>query len=81
MLRVERQAGALERRPDTLVDGAKAGEGRIEKTNANTFGIDESADVGTDENTPVVLAYKKRETFTGRIQKVTVETFPAAPKK
>ncbi len=64
-----------------LVDGDKTGEGRIDKTNANTFGIDESADVGTDENTPVVLTYRKRETFTGRIAKVTVETFPASAKK
>jgi arylsulfatase A-like enzyme len=64
-----------------LMDGQAIGSGRVEKTNANTFGIDESADVGTDENTPVVLAYAKRETFTGRIFKVKVETFPAAPKK
>jgi arylsulfatase len=64
-----------------LVDGEKAGEGRIGKTNANTFGIDESADVGTDENTPVVLAYRKRENFTGKIAKVTVETFPDMAKK
>jgi len=28
------------------VDGKKTGEGRIAKTNYNTFGIDESADVG-----------------------------------
>ena len=63
------------------VDGDKIGEGRIEKTNSNTFGIDESADVGTDENTPVTLAYAKRETFTGRIGSVTVETFPAEAKK
>jgi arylsulfatase len=64
-----------------LMDGEKVGEGRIAKTNANTFGIDESADVGTDENTPVVLAYRNKETFSGRISKVTVETFPVAAKK
>lgn len=49
-------------------------EGRIAKTNANTFGIDEAADLGTDENTPVVAAYSKRERFTGAIDKVTIET-------
>ena len=54
---------------------------RIPKTNSNTFGIDESADVGTDENTPVSLAYAKREVFTGRIGSVTVKTFPASAKK
>lgn len=59
------------------MDGAKIGEGKIAKTNSNTFGIDESADVGTDENTPVNPAYKHKEKFTGKIHKVTVETFPA----
>jgi len=58
------------------LDGQKVGEGRIAKTNSNTFGIDESADVGTDENTPVVPAYKGKERFTGKIGTVTVETFP-----
>ena len=64
-----------------LIDGQKAGSGMITKTNANTFGIDESADVGTDENTPVSLTYAKREVFTGRIGSVTVETFPASATK
>ena len=58
------------------LDGNKIGEGKIAKTNSNTFGIDESADVGTDENTPVNPAYAKKEKFTGKIHKVTVETFP-----
>jgi arylsulfatase len=58
------------------LDGKKIGEGKIAKTNSNTFGIDESADVGTDENTPVNPAYAKKEKFTGKIYKVTVETFP-----
>ena len=57
-----------------LVDGNKVGEGVIVNTNSNTFGIDESADVGTDENTPVMLAYAKKEKFTGKINKVTIET-------
>jgi arylsulfatase len=57
-----------------LLDGEKIGEGRIAKTNSNTFGIDESADVGTDENTPVTPAYAKRERFTGRIGSVTLQT-------
>lgn len=58
------------------MDGNKIGEGRIAKTNSNTFGIDESADVGTDENTPVNPAYAKREKFTGKIKSVTIETKP-----
>jgi len=58
------------------IDGNKVGEGQITHTNSNTFGIDESADVGTDENTPVVLSYKGKEKFTGKIEKVVVEVFP-----
>ncbi|HQW26571.1 MAG TPA: arylsulfatase [Saprospiraceae bacterium] len=58
------------------VDGTKVVEGNIPKTNSNTFGIDESADVGTDQNTPVLPAYHGKENFTGKINKVTVETFP-----
>lgn len=58
------------------LDGKKIGEGKIKKTNSNTFGIDESADVGTDENTPVVPSYHGKEKFTGKIEKVVVEVFP-----
>ena len=60
-----------------FLDGVKIGEGPIAKTNANTFGIDESADVGTDENTPVFPGYHHKEKFIGHIRQVTVETFPA----
>ena len=58
------------------LDGKKIAEGKIGKTNSNTFGIDESADVGEDQNTPVFLGYKGKEKFTGKIEKVTIETFP-----
>jgi len=58
------------------LDEKKIGEGRIAKTNSNTFGIDESADVGVDQNTPVFLPYHGKEKFTGKINKVTIETFP-----
>lgn len=58
-----------------LVDGQKIGEGKIKNTNSNTFGIDESADVGTDENTPVHVPYRGKEDFTGKIERVTIETF------
>lgn len=56
------------------LDETKVGEGKIAHTNSNTFGIDESADVGTDENTPVTPLYAKKERFTGKIKSVTVET-------
>jgi arylsulfatase A-like enzyme len=58
-----------------LLDGNKIGEGRVGKTNYNTFGIDESADVGEDQNTPVYHGYKGKDHFNGNIAKVTVETF------
>ncbi len=58
------------------LDGKKIGEGKIGKTNSNTFGIDESADVGEDQNTPVFPGYHGKEKFTGKIEKVTIETFP-----
>lgn len=57
-------------------DGNKIAEGKIGKTNSNTFGIDESADVGTDENTPVHPGYAKRENFTGKIYSVVIDTKP-----
>lgn len=57
-----------------FLEETKIGEGKILHTNGNTFGIDESADVGTDENTPVTMAYAKKERFNGRIKTVTIET-------
>ncbi|MBL7850923.1 MAG: arylsulfatase [Cyclobacteriaceae bacterium] len=62
-----------------MLDGQKIGEGKITHTNANTFGIDESADVGTDENTPVHVPYRGKEDFNGKIDRVTIETFPRKP--
>ena len=59
-----------------FLDDKKIGEGKIAKTHSNTFGIDETADVGVDQNTPVNPAYKGKSKFTGKIKKVTVETFP-----
>jgi arylsulfatase len=58
------------------LDGNKIGEGVITKTNSNMFGVDETADVGTDENTPVFPGYHGKEQFTGKISHVTIETFP-----
>ena len=53
----------------------KAAEGKIAKTNSNTFGIDESADVGTDENTPVILDMRRRKNSQVRLSG-KIETFP-----
>ena len=55
------------------IDGNKAGEGRIEKTQPGIFSVDDLADVGTDDGTPVT-DYGKSRKFTGTLNKVTIET-------
>ena len=57
-----------------LVNGTRVAEGRIPKTNAFVFSLDEGADVGMDEDTPVTEAYRAgvASRFTGRIDKVTI---------
>jgi arylsulfatase len=58
------------------INGQKVAEGRIGNTNANMFSADEGADVGMDDDTPVSDAYQAGPSsrFTGRINKVTIET-------
>lgn len=57
-----------------FVNGDKAAEGRIDRTQPFVFSADEGADVGLDGETPVTSDYKERDNrFTGRIQKVTVD--------
>jgi arylsulfatase A-like enzyme len=57
-----------------LVNGKKAGEGKITHTQPNIFSADETADVGVDEATPVTEDYKEGENaFTGKIKKIVVE--------
>ena len=55
------------------IDGNKVGEGRIEKTQPGIFSVDDLADVGTDDGTPVT-DYGKSRKFTGTLNKVTIET-------
>ncbi|MBX9788532.1 MAG: arylsulfatase [Pirellulales bacterium] len=57
-----------------LVDGAKVAEGRIDRTQLGVFSADETADVGSDEATPVTEDYAEGDNaFTGTIHKVLVE--------
>ena len=58
------------------MNGEKVAEGRIEHTQAGLFSADETADVGIDLGTPVVEAIgaEAKSRFTGRIEKLTVET-------
>lgn len=55
------------------VDGAKLGEGRIEKTQPGIFSVDDLADVGTDDGTHVA-DYGPSAKFNGKLGKVTIET-------
>lgn len=57
-----------------LVNGTKVAEGRIEKTIPNIISVDETANVGVDEETPVTDDYKERANrFTGVIHEVVIE--------
>ena len=58
-----------------LIDGKKAGEGRIERTQAGIFSADETADVGIDLATPVVerIGAEAKSKFNGSIPKLVVE--------
>lgn len=64
------------------IDGEECGKGRIEKTNQNMFSLDEGADVGMDEATPVSKNYKtgKANRFNGKIKQISIEVFPADKK-
>jgi arylsulfatase len=57
-----------------FVNGQKAAEGRIDRTQCCAFSADEGADAGIDDGTPVSEDYKAGEEsrFTGKIAKVTV---------
>jgi len=55
------------------IDGIKAGEGKIAKTQAGIFSVDDLADVGTDDGTPVA-DYGTSKKFNGKIGKVKIET-------
>jgi len=55
------------------LNGKKVGEGRLERTQPGIFSVDDAADVGVDEGTPVVEDYQPRDgKFTGTIGQVLV---------
>ena len=61
-----------------FVDGKKAAEGHIPKTQPFAFSADEGADVGVDGETAVSDDYKPADSrFTGRIVKVTIDVKPS----
>ena len=57
-----------------FVNDKKVAEGRIGRTQPMIFSLDETADVGMDDATPVSEDYKAADNkFTGKILKVTVD--------
>jgi arylsulfatase len=60
-----------------VINGKKAGEGKIARTQPGIFSADEGVDVGLDGETAVSDDYKEGDNkFTGKIQKVTVDVGP-----
>lgn len=53
------------------VDGQKLAEGRLARTQPGIFSVDDLADVGMDEGTPVA-DYGKSDKFSGKIEKVVI---------
>lgn len=56
-----------------LVDGAKAGEGRVDATVPLIYSMDETCDVGIDTASPVVEDYAGDSRFRGRIDWVQID--------
>jgi arylsulfatase len=57
-----------------FVDGERAGDGRVEFTQAMIFSADETTDVGYDSGTPVTRDYTvASSSFTGRIEWVQID--------
>lgn len=54
------------------VNGNKVAEGKIERTQPGVFSVDDLADVGMDEGTPVA-SYGGSDKFTGKIHFVTID--------
>jgi len=60
------------------IDNEKVDESKIPKTQPFFYSADEGVDVGVDGETAVSNDYKEGDNhFTGKINKITVETFPA----
>jgi len=58
------------------VDGNKVSEGRIDQTQPGIFSVDDLADIGTDDGTPVTN-YGGSPHFNGKLEKVKIETSAA----
>ncbi|SOD74693.1 arylsulfatase [Jatrophihabitans sp. GAS493] len=62
-----------------FLDGAKVGEGRVERTHWGIFSMDETTEVGSDAGTPVVPDYGPTgNDFNGRVAWVQIDIDAAA---
>jgi arylsulfatase A-like enzyme len=61
-----------------FVNGEKVAEGRIDKTQCCIIALDENADVGKSNGTPVSPDYENPFSFTGTIDRVVVDLTPGA---
>jgi arylsulfatase len=61
------------------IDGKKVGEGRVERTHAFFFSMDETMEVGCDVGEPVSSDYGPRDNeFTGKVKWVQIDVDAAA---
>jgi hypothetical protein len=61
------------------VDGEQVGEGRVERTHAFFFSMDETADIGSDAGAPVSEDYGPRDNhFNGKVNWVQIDIDAAA---
>jgi len=61
------------------VDGEKVGEGRVARTHAFLFSMDETMDVGCDVGEPVSTDYGPNDNaFSGKIHWVQIDIYAAA---
>jgi hypothetical protein len=59
-----------------FVDGKKIAEGRIPRTAAYGYSLDETFDIGRDKGSPVTDEYKARAAFNGKIVKIDFDLRP-----
>jgi arylsulfatase len=55
------------------VDGKKAGEGRVERTEPMLFSVDETCDVGNEFGAPVTYDYPTNKKFSGDVNWVEID--------
>jgi hypothetical protein len=60
-----------------FIDDRKVGQGRLPFTNWLKLALDKTFDIGEDSGSPVSEDYAAPNTFTGTIEKVVIDAYPA----